>query len=238
MRLQLLPLYFSILIFASCAIPAPISQLSPDEKHDSFWLNGRQVLYQAKDSIFVEVSFYERQENLFIFDITMINESGNNVLIDPSVVFYIPISSTGDTLRSISAVNPETKILEQQMRINKLDAKRRSEARSALLFGSLELAASLSGDYPSEDNEPNALDRYYIETARIDAETIGVLEQKEYWETQPVRKTTLFDDHYTTGQIFLKYRKKVDKLGLIIPLGNQQFEFWFNHSEIKHQDFR
>ena len=238
MNARFLPILFSILIFTSCAIPAPISQLSPDEKHDSFWLNGRQVLSQSKDSVFVEVSFYERQADLFIFDITVINESGKNLIIDPSLISYIPISVKGDSLRAISAVNPEFKILEQQMRINKLDAERGSEAGTALLFGSLELAASLSGDYSDEDNEPSAVDQFYIETARIDAETIGVIEQKEYWETQPVRKTTLFDEHYTTGQVFLRYQKNIVKLGLIIPLGNQSFEFWFDHSEIKHRDFK
>ena len=238
MNIRFLPILFPILIFASCAIPAPISQLSPDEKYDSFWLNGRQILSQSKDSIFVEVSFYERQQELFIFDITVINESGKNLLIDPSLISYLPISVKGDTLRAISAVNPENKILEQQMRINKLDAERRSEAGSALLFGSLELAASLSGDYSNEDDEPSAIDRYYIETARIDAKTVSVIEQKEYWETQPVRKTTLFDEHYTTGHVFLRYRKNMGKLGLIIPLSDQEFEFWFNHSEIKHMGFK
>lgn len=225
----------------SCVVPAPISQVSPSDETEFIWTNGRGVITQYKDSISVEVSYYEKQEGLFIFDVTIANQRNKPIIIDPQQFSYLPVSKKGDTLNVVTAINPEYKILEQQKIISKLDAQRKREANQALIFGSLELVGELADKDNSQeeyvDDYPNAFDRYNHEVAKIDYKTLNTVDRKTFWENQALRKTTLFSDYYTSGQVFLRQKKEIKKIGLLFTLENTMFEFWFDHYLITHRDF-
>ena len=238
MKKPLLILSLLTILTISCAIPYPISQLSPSEKENLIWENGREIITQSKDSLTLEVSYYEKQDELFIFDVSIINQREEVITIDPLQFSYIPISSKGDTLNLVHAVNPENEILKQEMQISKLNAQKKNELRTALILGSLELATELTTENDEySDDYPSAIEVYNYESDKIDYRKLNTFDKKAYWENQTLRKTTLFPDCYTSGQIFLKYKKDVKKIGLLFSIDDRTFEFWFNHSLKKHSDF-
>lgn len=230
-------LLISATLLLSCATPSPISKLtSVDQKH-TYWNNGSEVISQTKDSISVEISFYEKQNDLFIFDATVVNQRNKSITIDPLQFSYIPISIKGDTLETITSFNPESEILNQQMKISRLEADRKNQLSQLLIFGSIELAADLSNNYDEneyKENHHSPIESYEREVSRIDFRKLNTLDQKEYWENQSLRKTTLFTDYYTSGKIFLSYRKGLKMMGLIFSIEDQQFEFWFDHELIPY----
>ncbi|MBO6524007.1 MAG: hypothetical protein JJ971_09285 [Balneolaceae bacterium] len=220
----------------SCVVPAPISQVTPSEETQFFWTNGREVLTQFKDSISVELSYYDKQEELFIYDVTITNMKDRAITVDPTQFYYLPVSEKGDTLQTVTAINPENKILEQQIKISKLDAQRKRELNQLLIFGSLELIDDITNN-SEPDEYPNSVDIYNYEVAEIDYQSLNTFEQKAYWENQSLRKTTLFAEYYTSGQIYLRYKKDITKIGLFFTFEDTVFEFWFNHSLITHREF-
>ena len=236
MNYSFLPLLLPVLVI-SCATPAPISKLTSSQSEITFWSNGREVLTQSKDSISIEVSFYEKQNNLFIFDITVANEKDKSVIIDPIQFSYLPISTKGDTLNAITATSPESKILEHQMRLSKLEAERKNELTELLIFGSLEIVSELSKpeDYEGHDHYPSSFDIYEREIANINYRELTSIDGKVYWENQTIRKTTLFSDHYLSGQVLFQYKKDVKKIGLRLSIEGIDFEFWFEHLLIPYR---
>lgn len=228
---------FLPLLFFSCATPAPISKLTSSQSEIAFWNNGREVLVQSKDSISIEVSFYEKQHNLFIFDVTVANEKGKSVIIDPIQFSYIPISLKGDTLSAVLATNPESKILEHQMKLSKLDAERKNELTELFIFGSLEVLSELSEsqDYETTDDYPSSFEIYDREIARINYRELTSTDEKVYWENQTIRKTTLFSDHYISGQVLFQYKSDLKKIGLLFSIDGLDFEFWFEHYLIPYR---
>ncbi len=241
MKRLLLPFSLLAILSISCVVPAPISQVSPSEETDFIWTNGREVITQYKDSISVEVSYYENQEGLLIFDVTIANQSNRVITIDPQQFSYLPVSKKGDTLNVVKAINPEYQILEQQKNISKLDAQRKREANQALIFGSLELIGELADNNTAQEEHsrdyPSSFDRYEMEVAEIDYKTLNIVDRKSFWENQALRKTTLFPDYYTSGQVFLRYKKEIQKMGLLYTHEKTIFEFWFDHHLITHKDF-
>ncbi len=231
-------LFLFPILSISCVAPAPISQVTPSEETDFIWSNGREVLTQLKDSISVELSYYDKQEELFIYDVTITNLKEKTITVDPTQFYYLPVSEKEDTLQPVKAVNPEYKILEQQKRISKLDAKRKRELNQVFIFGSLELAAELTDNEEGDsENYPSSFEIYDREIAEIDYKTLNTMERKNYWENQALRKTTLFSEYYTSGQIFLRYKTDINKIGVFFTFEGTVFEFWFNHSLITHRDF-
>lgn len=225
------------ILLLSCATPAPISQLTATDENNPIWVDGREVLTQRNDSLTVEVSYYEKQNNNFIFDITIVNQKQEAITIDPLNFSYIPISTSGDTLNPVLAVDPEYRILKHQMKISQLDADRKNEIVSTLIFGSIELATDIADDNPQDsyydEHQPSIFDMHEREIAKIDYNQLNTHERKSYWENQSLRKTTIFSEYYTSGQIFLKYKKNIDKVGLVFSIDDTYFEFWFDHFIIK-----
>ena len=226
-------------IILSCATPAPISKLDATSENAFFWQNGRQVLVQNEDSIFVELAYQQRAGELFVFDITIANESSEDILIDPSQFLYIPITKAGDSLGTVHAENPEKRILEQDIQVSKLTAQRTNELISAAFWATLEVtagvAAAIEGEPIYDEHDDDYIYYHRSNMAEIEFEEWDALEQKDYWENQAIRKTTLFPGHFITGQILMKRERKSDTLWILIPIQNYTFEFFYNHQLIEAQ---
>lgn len=230
-----------ILLFASfflwsCATPAPISKLEATNDNSFFWQNGRQILVQNKDSVFVELAYQQRAGELFVFDITIANESSEEILIEPSQFLYVPITKAGDSLETVRAENPEERILEQDIQVSKLTAQRTNELMSAAFWATLEvsagIAAAIEGEPIYDEHDDDYIYYHRSNIAEIEFEKWDATEQKDYWENQAIRKTTLFPGHFITGQILMKREKNSDLIWVLIPVESHTFDFFYNHQLI------
>lgn len=216
-----------VLIFGACASPLPISKLEPVSNTESYWLNGMEVVTYSHDSLSVELGFVRTENEYFIFDVMITNHRSSLVLIDPSQLLYIPISIDKDTLNYVYAENPETRIINEEMRLAQLDADAKNNVTSSLISSTLELATAIAIN--SEETEENEYENNYLNEAyRIDYESNVAIDQLSYWETQSLRKTTLFPNHFVQGHVMMKWTRKADEVIVLVPVAGHEFEFVFN----------
>lgn len=230
-----LPLFAIILILTTlnCVSPAPISKLKPLSTENYVWQNGREVITKKQGALSVELSYKNKSEGLFVFDITLVNESDTDILIDPSRFYYVPVDESGDSLTLVMAEDPENRILDQEIHLSRLDANHSNQLLSSVIWGAVQATTELAdNNYESDENEYSMYDHHQEQLAEIDFDKWNASEQKNYWETQTIRKTTLFPEYYITGQFLIRYHKKAKKVLIVIPVGEQQFTFEFNHFQI------
>ena len=221
-----------VLIFGACASPLPISKLEPVNDTESYWLNGMEVVTYSHDSLSVELGFVRTENEFYVFDVMITNHRSSLVLIDPSQLLYIPISIDRDTLNYVYAENPESRIIYEEMRLAQLDADAKNNVTSSLITGTLELATSMATN--SDETEERVYENnYFNEAYRIDYESNVALDQLSYWETQSLRKTTLFPNHFVKGRVMMKWTRKADEVIVLIPVDNQEFEFPFHQNLFK-----
>jgi hypothetical protein len=219
----------------SCVSPLPVSQLEPADEYESFWVDGSEVLTQTKDSLSIELSYLRREGQLFVFNMTVANLSSSPLLVDPSTFYYLPIVHTGDTLKMVRAVNPENVILDREKTISKLDASRKNKMTQGAIFGSVEVAsmiASVGKDESDQGDDYSIIDQTQADIAEIDYQTMQAIEQRNYWENESLRKTTLFPDHYVQGRIYMRWTRHADTVWLFIPVNQTMFEFIYDHRRI------
>lgn len=232
---QLISILLPLFVLLNCASPAPISKLKPTDENSFFWQNGREVMSQYQDSVLVEVAFRNTYDGFFVFDVTIANESERQIIIDPRDFQYMPVMSNGDTLRYIPASDPESKILEKEMKISKLEAERKNQIRKAIVWGTLELVDDIVSEEDHDEYEDEIEYATYrnTEMTEIALSKLDVKEQKNYWENQALRKTTVFPEYFISGKIHLKSLKKAKKIILQFYLDGRIFEFDYDHFLIK-----
>ena len=213
----------------SCATPVPVSRLEPVHASNSYWLNGTEMVIRSQDSLEIEMGYNHRKGNLYAFDVTITNYGTTPVLVDPTTFFYRPVTKHGDTLTIVWAENPETNILNQEITISRFQAQRSNKSTSGLLFGTMELAVDISSS-DSESNHNSVLEQTEEEIATIDAQINSAENQIQHWESQALRKTTLFPDHYLQGQVYFKWTSKAKIIAVFIPIDNVEFEFTYQQT--------
>lgn len=221
------------LLSLNCASPLPISKLTPVQDETYFWQNGREILTKKQEGLVVELAYKNKNDGLFIFDITIVNETETDLLIDPSRFYYVPVDEYGDSLNIVLAENPESRILDQEIHLSRLDADQSNQLLSSVIWGAVQATTELAdNNYESDENEYSMYDHHQEKLAEIKFDQWDASEQKDYWETQTVRKTTLFPEYYVTGQFLMKYHKKADKVLIVLPVGDQIFRFGFDHFQV------
>ena len=231
MKKALTPLsILPVLILASCASPLPISKLTPVNPENSYWINGMEITRQTIDSVDVELGFIRREGPLYVFDVAITNRRTTPLLVNPSEFIYFSTSAKGDTLSHILAENPEHRILSEELRLAQLEADSKNNATSSLISATVELASNIAmaADADSENEEDYTYEANHLEEAyRINYETNQAIDQRSYWETSSLRKTTLFPEHYIQGQVFFKWTQNADQIWVLLPVENIEFEFMY-----------
>lgn len=221
----------------SCASPLPIAKLEVVNPESTYWQQGMEIVTLTNDSLEVELGFVRKENAHYLFDVTITNYRSTPVLIDPSAFYYIPIHQN-DTLKLVRAENPESRILDKEMELSRLEAKEYNKALSGVIFGSVELAnevAKVGSDTPQEENEYSILDQTNADLIEIEQQKNSTINQLSYWETKTLRKTTLFSNHYVQGQILMIWTQEANQIWVLIPVDNQEFEFRYN--QILHSSY-
>lgn len=226
-KLFFITILLTSLFAISCATPLPISQLK-SVKHDrSHWIQGVEIITESKDSIDVELGYIRTDGVWYIFDVWVTNRGEQEIVIEPTQISYKPVDFSGDTLNRVFAEDPEFRILDEQKKLAQLQADSKNLALNSIVSSTIELAA-ISAIEDTDDSGDYVYDYNYAEEAyRIDLESASAIDQRTYWETKALRKTTLFPDHYIQGQVYMKWTKKASRIILNITVGDTEFEFQY-----------
>lgn len=231
--------YLSLIIASiftySCASPIPIAKLEAIDPESSYWQQGMEIVTLTNDSLDVEMGYLRREGAHYLFDLTITNRRSMPVLIDPTNFFYQPIFEQNRTEAIVRAENPENHILFEEKRLAQLEADSRNNAISSLVVGTVELAAAVATSTEDENDDQTYARNYTEEEIRIDYETQNAINQRSYWETSALRKTTLFPNHYVQGLVFMKWNRTADQIWVLIPVDDQEFEFRYN--QILHPSY-
>lgn len=230
----------------SCA-PTPIYLLRPLAE-DKRWLHGRELAYVTHAGYEVEVAFVRSAGRELIFEIWLRNNNTRAVEVAPER-FYI-LSSTAATDSAIGAegrhaIDPEVALLNLDKALAKNAASHKTEAALDLTVAVLDVVVELANagkEKSQEEIEREEQERREEAEARrereFEHETKRARLQKEqaYWETQPLRKTTLAAKQTVEGYVHfpvIAQGRPAPYVKLVLPLNETKLVFVFEQQKIK-----
>lgn len=237
----LLSLLISAFLFTGCTSPKPLSILEADEPTQKFWHQGQEFVVASANGITIETAYNREVGEYYAFDFAIYNESDIELLVDPSGFYYLSIED-GDSTKLTAAENPEEQLLEIDKELSRIEAEEINHSIRSALAATVELtavvASELSNENEHERRELRASIRHNwhernLEKAEIEYDQLSTLEQRDFWKTQTLRKTTLFPDQYITGQIFFSKDLEAEKIILNMPVENELFEIKYHQRLIK-----
>lgn len=130
------------ILFSACATPKPVLRLKPVDAETQFYF-GKEYVTHLKDSIMMSLAFEQNEDEQFIMDLEIINQSQSRILIDPAQFFYQFYDSTNKAnpiTQQINAIDPEKEILEAEKEMSRAIARGKNER--AFLIGTAILATT------------------------------------------------------------------------------------------------
>jgi hypothetical protein len=219
---------FTAILFTNCSPSrTAILNLKPQTQNND-WYKGKEIVTLDNDSIVIKVSFDRSDNNYYVFDTEILNNSEKTLLVEPEKFSYKIISgkiNRGDALQ-LSAEDPEKIIMELQkdfaIHKNNMEVEAMTSSfgyflqfvgqTKALVTNDLELSNRI--DYQSrkmkEDEFINDIQNNRIGSA---------LENSSYiWEILALRKTTLYPYQNISGKVFFPISDLAETLKFCFPL--------------------
>ncbi|SMO67561.1 hypothetical protein [Gracilimonas mengyeensis] len=232
----------ALFVAAGCASPQPISLLEGDSEESKFWHQGQEFLTYTTKGITAEIAYSREAGELYIFDVAVYNETDTELLVDPASFYYRPVRNFQDSLLLVYAEDPESRLLEIDKDLSRLKAEEINQSISSALMATAELTAVVASEVGKSTEEEK--DELYqsieysthernLERTKIELENMNARQQRDFWKSQTLRKTTLFPNQYITGQVFFPRNIKADEVILILPLANKEFSFKYRQELVE-----
>lgn len=227
-------LLVAVSLFTSCGtnyLKYNRFRLEPIE-HSNKWYMGKAVYLKKEADVSVNVSFDHVESSKYQFDISFINNSENDILINPSKFRYVSSDSlieSGIEPKGfeVPALDPE-KILERVNYKKALEKDRYSQSKSVDatmgFLGLLVDLATIGEDKTQEDydREAELSHRKRLEKATEEQLHTSRLkryaEERNYFETSLLRKHSLEPKKAYSGKVFFPIITDRKYLYLIIPI--------------------
>lgn len=227
-----------ILIVTSCATPQAVIRMNPTSD-DVRWNYGQAFSSDTVNGIIVEAAFYKADKQYNIMDVSVINGSNMDYLVDPSQFFFEDVT-TGTDSQTIKAIDPEYMLLRLDKKIAQDEADSKNAAVGlAVATGVLATAAVVTAVATADDDNhhhyrspdpdliisaplvidatDNAPREYASETDR----------QINMWANSSIRKTTLTPGYKVEGKLYFHRFEKPGKYMLKVPVDNEYIEIPF-----------
>lgn len=228
----------SAFFLTNCYVPpASIMQLTP-EHINLEWFKGKQVSTLTNDSVTIQLSFDRTENNNYLFDVEIFNNSENNILVNPELFYFKTLESTNNKRDSASitnALDPEKAILELQKAYS-LHQSNVETQNMFNVFGNLLLLASqtkaiITNDTYLEEEVNEHTQRMkedeLLDNVRNEKIERSLSSSKYLWETLALRKTTLKKDQSINGKVFFPVDESALKIEFFFPLGNYELNINF-----------
>ena len=223
MKYKLL-LILVLFLLASCYVPSSKVYNLRVKQDDAIWLNGKELVKLTKNNVEVIVNFDHVEHGIVSFDLSIANYADEAILITPEE-FYCSVTNRLEEKKIIYALNPEDMILKYDKQIERAYAQNQSDDGTELLFTLFDLAKDIHNvDKPDEDMEQQKIDREereerYDRNKRKYITNMNQLHsERDLFQNQALRKTTLFPDHIISGKLFFKIPNSTITLQLVLPI--------------------
>ena len=230
-----------LLIISGCS--ATYYKLQSTDK-DIDYYKGREVAYRNDDDFSTSVSF-ENQDNVnFIFYVTAKNLSNSAITFYPENIYADQLDGNQELINnpvknSFFAINPEKKLDYLESELGK--RKNQHDVTSGVNFflAVVNVAADLSDDHSRHkarrvgDDIANWADNQTNENINYDIDKNNINSQKDFWQNQVLRKTTLYQNENIGGLVFVPFNKDAKYIRLVVPVGDKQHVYLFRKIEIE-----
>jgi hypothetical protein len=226
-KLLLIPVLF---LLVSCYVPSfKVYNLSV-KQNNAIWLNGRELVKVTENNVEVIVNFDHVEHGIVSFDLSIANYTDEAILITPEE-FYCSVTNRLEEERIIYALNPEEMILKYDKQIESTYAQNKSDNGTELLFSLFDLAEDIHNkDKTDEDIEKQKIDReereerYDKNEEKYITSMNQLYNERNLWQNQALRKTTLFPNQKISGKLFFKIPNNTLTLQLVLPIEDRNLK--------------
>ena len=238
-----LGILFFTLLLVGCA-PKPIVRVNPST-NGGVWLWGQHFVFDTTSNIHVYIAFdREFGNNELAFSVEYVNESNEPFLVDPAQIEVVasPFNSAKYQTETYHAVDPEQQLLETDMAISRSQAQSKNAAIvSAIVLGA-GVAQTVSDVNKNTSYEQQVLhqnmavagaDLAQAASIAADFKVMNLANNRQVWETQTLRKTTLPPNMSIQGRVLIPKDLKMLNYQIIIPLLEKKATFMFEQKIYK-----
>jgi len=242
MRKQLFIISILALLITSCA-PRSIIRVNPTTDQ-GVWLYGQQFLFDTTTDINVYIAFDREYGDCHAFSVEYVNRGESSYLVDPAQIKVQtqPFDTKRFQPESFTAIDPELRLLAMDKAISRSQA----QAANASIIAAVVLGAGMVA-IASDAHHNRSIEKADLhanmaitgaEVAAISSDvattqSYDLAYNKQTWEGQTIRKTTLAPNMSIQGLVFIP--KKMNALDYIItiPVRGKEVQFTFRQNIIK-----
>ncbi len=203
------------LLLAACTVPPkPVYRLDPTDEN-ALWMSGNRYSQFDLDGVRIAAGFDGTWRNNYLIHLTIANESDQPVLVAPEEFFYrsnLPVAVT-----TVHALNPESQLLEMDLRHSEEDARYATEvatdATTSILDLMVDVATAADQDHEQYDWEEQAEQREYRESGH-ERNLRSINDIRGFWQREVIRKTTLLPGYELDGYIVFPVQESADSLDM------------------------
>lgn len=237
----------ALITFNGCFSPRAVVRVEPDETEAIFWSHGQAIAEQKQEDIWCRAAFSHANQEYLVFDLEVINESEQDVLVTPEQLFLAT-----PTNFQLPALDPERILLAMEVDASRQEAnaKNAAVATGVVLVGAA-VAAALSDNDNDGDNDTSSEEYYddevdaglvvdaaipalYLATgfanepplsAPVDA--LPGTADPLFWSDFTLRRTTLRPNERIRGLVAFPRYDDTESFFLHVPIAEQNFRFYF-----------
>lgn len=239
----------ALALLVGCAPPAlPFNPAFQAHGSHVEWDHGTAWARQEAEGLMAKVAFIEGGPGAMLFDVVVENRSEKAMLVSPEQLtceVLLSMEGPGPT-ETLKAVDPEIQV-EALARARYVIERRReveSAVNGAFAIAGVAVAVADTADRATSSNREHrrnastaiagldvaatALGAEVASSARASAETSRKVSERDRWELECFRRTTLHPDTRYRGKVVFHGNASVAGwLQLRVPMGNQVFIFPF-----------
>lgn len=238
----------SLLLLESCFTPMPVLRQSPYEEEGT-WFQGLEYVVLNGEGSQMAIAFSGIENRDIIYDVEIENVSEESYLVDPADFHGVAIpfeadhffwEKPGGTLQEeqkVYAYDPEEVLLDLDKGIARIDAERRNNTAASIIVGlaAIGAAAAVSASSSSDVGNSDAVanDSFiWIDNNDNGAAEADLRQNKAYWQSALLRKTTLTPGQKVRGLVYFTSNPDAKFNYLYFPLGDETLQITFLQKRI------
>ncbi len=217
--------------------PKPVVKIESAEG-EIFWSYGKQFVSEKRDNIEAIVAYEKQRGTDLIFDVEIINNSSDTVLICPESFHYITDKlKSSDSIKKVFAYDPEVRLFNIDKALSVQHAEKINSNNTTFFEGALQFAVDVSPK-TDEEREENRMRKEDREIRQDEAKEFAVSHinslngSRRYWANEVLRKTTLVPGYSVYGKVFIRRNIDAKKYLLNIPIGDKVYDFRYNQKVV------
>ena len=231
------------LLFIISGCSATYYKLQSTDK-DIDYYKGREVAYRNDNDYSTSVSFEDQDNGNFIFYVTAKNLSNSAITFYPKNIFAEQLDERKELINNSDgnnffAIDPEKKLDFLESELERRKGQHAATTGLNFFLAVVSVAADLSDDHSRHkarrvgDDISNWADNQTNENVNYEIDKNDINSQKDFWQNQVLRRTTLYQNDNIGGLVFVPFNKDAKYIRLVVPVGDKQHVYLFRTIKIK-----